>query len=420
MRFPHAFSRVVSWEGNSESDWLYFFEVPWTANHVSTRNSFAHGAHVAVSGVRSSYSSELQLVMSRAVLKIRLSRIYFRAKITSNNWHTTLKRSNKTTWCSNCQKGYKAPKGNVGDLTTQLTGLHITLVKIFQQIDVDLCWVGAKSWALRRVGSEKSGFATAEWMLRAAALRITRDPCSGEVGELEMGIYFDKAGLAPIFFKQIRLEDNLWWNMVEYILGCFCHVSLSILSLMPWDWCIFASCEVCDPPQRSNHLRGCTSPWLDNDPIARKLLEVVPSQSLTVRPWKVTFSLPTTIFQGRAVKLQGCILLRPLCFFAWCLCLDSVRWKRRFVVLDGWCTIFAAAFWRAGRVSGACFGCRLDIHQCTAATGCDNVSQLFGFFCWSKSCWMGAKSARKWLQNVKKQKKLELCWLDLPFVWFWS
>ena len=208
--------------------------------------------------------------MSRAVLKIRLSRIYFRAKITSNNWHTTLKRSNKTTWCSNCQKGYKAPKGNVGDLTTRLTGLHITLVKIFQQIDVDLCWVGAKSWALRRVGSEKSGFATAEWMLRAAALRITRDPCSGEVGELEMGFFpLTKQVWLQFFLNKSDLKTicgETWWNI---FLGCFCHVS----------FCLFfhtdalrlvhshTSCEVCDPPQRSHHLRGCTSPWLDNDPI---------------------------------------------------------------------------------------------------------------------------------------------------------
>ena len=37
----------------------------------------------------------------------------------------------------------------------------------------------------------------------------------------------------------------------------------------------------------------------------------LPYRSLTVRPWKVTFpigkdSLPTTIFQGRVVKLLGC------------------------------------------------------------------------------------------------------------------
>ena len=39
-------------------------------------------------------------------------------------------------------------------------------------------------------------------------------------------------------------------------------------------------------------------------------LRYIPSRSSTVRPWKVTFPtgkdrLPTTIFQGRAVKLRG-------------------------------------------------------------------------------------------------------------------
>ena len=40
----------------------------------------------------------------------------------------------------------------------------------------------------------------------------------------------------------------------------------------------------------------------------------LPSRSLTARPWKVTFPigkdrLPTTIFQGRTVKPQGCTSL---------------------------------------------------------------------------------------------------------------
>ena len=47
----------------------------------------------------------------------------------------------------------------------------------------------------------------------------------------------------------------------------------------------------------------------------------------------------------------------------------NIQQIHRFVVLDEWCTIFAAAFWRAWRVPGACFSCRLDIHHCTAATG---------------------------------------------------
>ena len=48
-----------------------------------------------------------------------------------------------------------------------------------------------------------------------------------------------------------------------------------------------------------------------------KFTKSLPSRSLTVRPWKVTFPigkdrLPTTIFQGRAVKLQGCIITNSL------------------------------------------------------------------------------------------------------------
>ena len=149
--------------------------------------------------------------------------------------------------------------------------------------NVDLCRFGAKSWALRRVGREKSGSATPQWMFRAAALRITGDPCSGEVRSRGFFHIFTEAVCTSIFGKKkSTVEENFlvttWWNICIYIYiyiyicffggGCVvkvCDVFLSMLS--HWSLEIsafFASCEVCDPPQRSNHLRGCTSPWLDN------------------------------------------------------------------------------------------------------------------------------------------------------------
>ena len=120
--------------------------------------------------------------------------------------------------------------------------------------NVDLCRFGAKSWALRRVGREKSGSATPQWMFRAAALRITGDPCSGEVREQRFFSHFSQKQFAPQFLATNLLDwreffGNNHGGIYIYIYVFFfggggCCEGLWCLfvyafTLKPWDFCIF-------------------------------------------------------------------------------------------------------------------------------------------------------------------------------------